>query len=246
MTTEEAERLLAACRLAGEHAAEKQLLRNEVERVSLFRSGTSQTYEIAFADGSRAAFKPVEGLEATASAWGHTAISVALNDVAAWLVARGLGFETLVRGVVITTCPEPGVGLGSMQTWLEGQPSASGWETASQLRQAGLFDAVIGQQDRNGTNFVYDDSMDELGLFDQSFTFPLPGHQKGASEILGRLHASGAATVDDELLEALDHFDASPERGALQEILAPDRYARVEARIALIRQRGVLLSGGEY
>jgi hypothetical protein len=246
VTTEEAERLLACCRRVGSHPDELRLLKGEIGRVALFQAGTSQTYEVTFVDGSRGAFKPIEGVEQTAAGYGHTALSVILNDYAAWLVACGLGQESLVRGVVIATCPEPGVGIGSLQTWLEGDPSGAGWDQAAQLRAAGLFDAVIGQQDRNGTNFVYDDADGSLGLFDQSFTFPLVGHQVGASEILARLHADDAAELDDDLLKALDGFEGAEERAALQQILAPDRYARMEARIALMRERGKLLQPGEY
>lgn len=246
MTSEEADRLLAACRLIGGHADERRLLKAEVEAVREFKSGTSKTYEVTFGDGSRAAFKSIEGVEANAAGYGHTALSVILNDYAAWLVARGLGKDLLVRGIVIVTCPEPGVGIGSMQTWLDGDASGAGWENASQLRAAGLFDALIGQQDRNGSNFVYDGTMDELGLFDQSFTFSLPGHQAGASDILARLHSEDTAQLDENLTDALNRFDGSEERSALQQILAPDRYARMEARIALMRERGKLLQGGEY
>jgi hypothetical protein len=246
VTTEEAERLLACCRRAGTHPDELRLLKSEIERVALFRAGTSQTYEVTFADGSRAAFKPIEGVEQTAAGYGHTALSVILNDYAAWLVACGLGHDSLIRGVVIATCPEPGVGIGSMQTWLDGDPSGAGWDQAAQLAPAALFDAVIGQQDRNGTNFVYNDTDGTLGLFDQSFTFPLVGHQVGASEILARLHANDAADLDDDLVQALDRFDGADERAALQQILPPDRYARMEARIALMRERGKLLQPGEY
>jgi hypothetical protein len=246
LTSEEADRLLAACRVAGGHADEQRLLKTEIDKVQLFKSGTSQTYEVTFSDGSRGAFKSIEGVEATAAGWGHTPCSVILNDVAAWLIARGLDYGSLVRGVVVTTCPEPSVGIGSMQTWLEGQPSASGWETASQIRHAALFDAVIGQQDRNGSNFVYDDSLDELGLFDQSFTFPLPGHQQGASEIVNRVHADGTGQLDQELEDALDRLEVSAEFATVQQILAPDRFNRMVERIGLIRQQGQLLQGGEY
>jgi hypothetical protein len=246
VTTEEADRLLAACRLVGDHPDEQRLLKAEIDSITLYRSGTSAVYEVRYMDGSRAAFKPIEGVEASAAGYGHTALSVILNDYAAWLVARGLGYGTLVRGVAIATIPEPGVGLGSMQTWLDGQPSGTGWEGATELAPAGLFDAVIGQQDRNGTNFNYDQMSDELGLFDQSFTFALPAHQQGASQILAKLHDQGAARLGQPLIDALDRFEASPERVAIQQILAPDRWARMETRIALMKQRGELLQGGEY
>ncbi len=246
MTTEESDRLLAACRLLGGHPEEQRLLTSEVNGVTLHRSGTSQTYEFIFADGSRGAFKPIEGVEATAAGWGHSAASVIINDYAAWLVSRGLGYEQLVRGVVITTCPLPGVGIGSMQTWVDGAPSGAGWEACGQLRAAALFDAVIGQQDRNTTNFNYEAASDDLGLFDQSFTFALPGHQQGASALLAHLQAQDALALDQTLIDALDRFDASPERGTLQQILAPERWARVDARIALMRGRGELLQPAEY
>lgn len=203
MTSEEADRLLAACRYVGGHPDERRLLRAEVDTIVLHKSGTSQTYEVTFADGSRGAFKPIEGVEQSAAGYGHTGLSVILNDYASWLVARGLGQDVLIRGVVITTVPEPGVGIGSMQTWLEGTPSGSGWETSSQLRYAGLLDAVIGQQDRNGENFMYDDSNDELGLLDQSFTFPLPNHAQSAFSILNELHSQGVAQLDSALAIAL-------------------------------------------
>jgi hypothetical protein len=171
VTTEEAERLLAACRILGDHPDEQRLLNAEISDVVLHRSGTSQTYEVRFADGSRGAFKSIEGGANSATTYGHTAASVVLNDVASWLVAKGLGYEDFLGGVVVRTCSHAGVGIGSLQTWLDGDPSGSGWEQASRLREAGLFDCVTSQQDRNNDNFNYDASTDEIGLFDQSFTF---------------------------------------------------------------------------
>lgn len=246
MTTDEVDRLLAACRFLGNHPEEIRLLQSEIASVTHYRSGTSQTYEVRFADGSGAAFKPIEGVEASAAGYGHTAASVILNDYAAWLVARGLGFDRLLGGTVLTTCPVPGVGIGSMQTWLDGNPSGPGWEQAAQLREAALFDALIGQQDRNGSNFNFEPTTDALGLFDQSFTFPLPGHQAGSSTFLAHLHAQGDAVLDQVLVDALDRFHGSPEQAALQEILVPDRWARVTARAQLMRQRGELLLAGEF
>src|SRR5687767_4022056 len=52
VTTEEADRLLAACQLLGEHDEERRLLHSEIVRVDLFRSGTSDTYQVTFADSS--------------------------------------------------------------------------------------------------------------------------------------------------------------------------------------------------
>lgn len=249
MTDQEAERLLAACRLLGDHPEERRLLMSEVADVKLVNRGTSDLYEVVFADDSRASFKPIEGVEQTANAWGHTAVSVILNDYAAWLVARGIGYAPLVGGVVLTTCAKPGVGFGSMQSWLEGALSGHGghgWEQARHIREAALFDAITGQQDRSITNFVYDESSDALGFFDHSFTFALPKQRHERSVVLDEVHCQGGAELDQTLIDALDRFDVSAECAALQYVLAPDRYARVVERVSLMRSRAALLRGGEY
>jgi hypothetical protein len=241
VTTEEADRLLAACRLLGGHPDEERLLHAEVARVALFQSQTADTYEFYFVDGSKGAFKSIEGAERSASGYGHTAASVVLNDVAAWLTARGLEFDRLLRGVVITTCPHESAGLGSLQHWFVGEPSGQGWEQSSDLRRAALLDAVIAHQDRNPTNLKYDDGTDELGLYDNSFAFALPGHQTNASVILERAH-SDDPRLDTDLIAALERFADSEELAALEQVLAPDRFAGVLDRCARMQASRELLA----
>lgn len=245
MSSEEADRLLAACRLLGGHADEARLLHAEVERVVLFQSQTADTYEFYFADGSKGAFKSIEGADRNAAAFGHTAASVVLNDVAAWLTARGLGFDDLLRGVVVTTCSHADAGLGSLQHWFAGDPSGQGWQQSRQLRRAALFDALIANQDRNATNFKYDDTTDELGLYDNSFAFALPGHQTSGSAILTQAHADDPG-LDGDLQAALARFQGSDERMALEEVLAPDRFARVVERCERMRSIRELLEPFDF
>jgi hypothetical protein len=245
LSGEEADRLVAACRILGGHPNEERLLHAEIERVVLFQSQTADTYEFYFADGSKGAFKSIEGAERSAAAYGHTAASVVLNDVAAWLVARGLGFDELLRGVVVTTCSHGNAGLGSLQHWFAGDPSGQGWEQSSSLRKAALFDALIGNQDRNGTNFKYDGSTDELGLYDNSFSFALPGHQTSSSVILDRVHADDPA-LENGLQAALDRFQSSDEKAALGKVLAPDRFARVTERCDRMRNSGEFLAPVDF
>jgi hypothetical protein len=241
VTSEESDRLLAACRLLGGHPDEERLLHAEVARVVLFQSQTADTYELYFADGSKGAFKSIEGAERSAAGYGHTAASAVLNDVAAWLTARGLGFDHLLRGVVITTCSHENAGLGSLQHWFLGEPSGLGWERSSDLRSAALLDAVIGHQHRNPTNFKFDDGTDELGLYDNSFAFALPGHQTNASVILEQAH-SADASLESDLVSALDRCAGSEERRALELVLAPDRFAAVVARCERMEASGELLA----
>jgi hypothetical protein len=243
--SEEADRLVAACRILGGHPSEQRLLHAEVERVVLFQSQTADTYEFYFADGSKGAFKSIEGAARSASAFGHTAASVVLNDVAAWLVARGLGFEELLGGVVVTTCSHPGAGIGSLQHWFAGDPSGPGWERSSGLRRAAVFDALIGNQDRNGTNFKYDDATDELGLYDNSFAFALPGHQTSGSLILDRARSDDPGLASD-LQAALGRFRGSEERHALAEVLPSERLGRVIDRCDRMRNSGELLAPFDF
>jgi hypothetical protein len=240
-SAEEAERLLGACRVCGENNVERELLHKEIADVHLFRSGTSETYEVEFSDGTHAAFKSIEGAENSAPGYNHTGASVLASDYAAWLVARGLGYEHLVGGVVLTVCSHVGAGLGSLQVWLEGDPSGSGWETSGRVREAALFDALIAQQDRNGTNFNYDSPNDEIGRFDNSFAFAIPGHNMSQSAILAQAHSDSPA-LEQDLLDALERFEASPEQTALEAVLEPARYARLRERAAEMRQTGELLT----
>jgi hypothetical protein len=245
VSSEEADRLVAACRILGEHPSEERLLHGEGERVVLFQSQTADTYEFYFADGSKGAFKSIEGAGRSASAYGHTAASVVLNDVAAWFVARGLGLDELLRGVVVTTCSHAGAGLGSLQHWFIGDPSGQGWEQSSNLRKAAVLDALIGNQDRNATNFKYDQATDELGLYDNSFAFALPGDQTSSSVILNRAHIDDRS-LESDLQAALDRFQSSDERAALEEVLAPERFARVIDRCDRMRNSGELLAPFDF
>jgi hypothetical protein len=245
VTSEESDRLLAACRFLGKHPDEVRLLHAQIDRVVLFQSQTADTYEFYFADGSKGAFKSIEGAGRSASAYGHTATCVVLNDVAAWLVARGLGFDDLLRGVVVTTCSHADAGLGSLQHWFVGDPSGHGWEQSSGARKAALFDALIGNQDRNATNFKYDDATDELGLYDNSFAFARPGDQTSGTVILTHAHGDDRS-LESDLQAALDRFDGSDERGALEEVLAPDRFARLIDRCDRMRNSGELLAPFDF
>lgn len=243
MTEDESDRLLAACRLSGEHEVERDLLHAEIDDVRVFRSGTSETYEVVFEDGSRAAFKSIEGAGKNAAGYNHTDASVLASDYSAWLVARALGWEELVGGVVLTVCSHVGAGLGSLQCWLPGveagDSSVTGWDGSAHLRKAALFDALIGQQDRNNLNFNYDSGIDELGLFDNSFAFALPGHNPGSSAILTHVHGD-EPVLEPELLEALRRFDSSPEIALLGQVLAPDRHAQLLTRSVEMQAAGQL------
>jgi hypothetical protein len=245
VTSEEAERILTACRAQGAHPAECQLLNTGIDDVRLFQSGTSETFVIEFSDGSTGAFKSIEGADRNAAGYGHTGAGVLVNDFSAWLVARGLKFEHLVGAVVITVSSIEGASVGSLQVWLPGDPSAAGWETSSRIRRAALFDAVIGQQDRNGSNFNYDAASDEIGLFDNSFAFAVPGAQRNASEIVANVHAVDAA-LDDDLFDALDALDGSDELQLLEEILEPQRFDAFVDRIDEMRTSGTLLPPLEF
>jgi hypothetical protein len=240
MTTEEAERLISACRLCGENEVEEQLLHKEISGVRLFRSGTAETFEIEFADGSHGAFKSIEGAAKNAAGYNHTDASVIASDFAAWLVARALGFDHLIGGVVITVCSHTGAGLGSLQTWLPGDPAMPGWETSDHVREAALFDCLIAQQDRNTSNFNYDDTTDELGLFDNSFAFAIPGYNMSQSAIVAHVHGDDP-NLEDELIAALEQFEASPEMGRLQDVLEPARFARLRERSQEMRSSRELL-----
>jgi hypothetical protein len=245
VTSDEINWLLAACRLLGPHPAEQYLLHAEIREVNEFRISTSSVYKFTFEDGNEAAFKSLEGAEITAAGHNHTSATALLSDVAAWVVAKALGHEELVGGAVLTVTSYAGVGLGSLQHWLPGEPSGVGWQSSAHARTAALFDALIAQQDRNGSNFNYDDSTDQIGLFDNSFAFAVPGHNRGSTEILQHVHSS-EPTLEQDLLDALARFEGSAELAVLQEILPPDRFTRLRERASRMRTEGELLAPHDY
>jgi hypothetical protein len=245
VTTDEITWLLAACRHQGAHPAEESLLHGGIREVAEFRISTSSVYKLTFEDGREGAFKSIEGAGLNAGGYNHTAATSLLSDVAAWVVAKALAYEHLIGGVVLTVCAYPGVGFGSLQAWLPGEPSGEGWQTSPRAREAALLDALIAQQDRNGTNFNYDDSTDELGLFDNSFAFALPGHSRGTSVIVEHARAT-QVDLGDDLVQALERFQTSKELNVLREFLPPDRVARMEERASMMLANGELLPQGEF
>jgi hypothetical protein len=149
-------------------------------------------------DRTLAVWKPLAGVEPiTAAAYGHTPTDTAINEAAAWQVAKHLGepFTELVptavwrelpnvRELLIEANPKrhprpedvynDNYDRGVLIEYVPGHPNLEPFTTqfAVQASDAALFDALIGQQDRHTTNFRWDEGTQRLHLIDNGFAFP--------------------------------------------------------------------------
>ena len=149
-------------------------------------------------DRTLAVWKPLGGVEPiTAAAYGHTPTDTAINEAAAWQVAKHLGepFTELVptavwrelpnvRELLIEANPKrhprpedvynDNYDRGVLIEYVPGHPNLEPFtaQFAVQASDAALFDALIGQQDRHTTNFRWDEGTERLHLIDNGFAFP--------------------------------------------------------------------------
>jgi hypothetical protein len=118
------------------------------------------------------------------AAYTHSPSSSMRCELASWLVARALGdpFTTFVPAAVIRDVDGAPAVVMRLQPGFEDDTPT--WETVSdlvaelghvdlaQIRLAALFDAAIGQQDRNDSNWSWNPRTHQLRLIDHGFTFP--------------------------------------------------------------------------
>jgi hypothetical protein len=172
---------------------------------------------VRLASGALAWWKPVTGTSAwVARAYRHTPNTMIIAEGAAWQIAAMLGdpFDRLVAPCRIAELDlGDGPSWGALSLHQEGEPRlpistivARGGE--EQLRAAAFFDALIGNQDRNPGNYLWDDTDDRLVLIDHSLSFPGILAWRGAQDLLvwrsrGR-HALLTEDEEDGLATVLD------------------------------------------
>lgn len=117
------------------------------------------------------------------SSYTHSPASSMRCELACWLVARWLGepFTTFVPATVIRDVDGAPAVVMRLQPGFEDDTVM--WETVddlvaelghvdlTQIRKAALFDAAIGQQDRNDSNWSWNPRTHQLRLIDHGFTF---------------------------------------------------------------------------
>lgn len=170
------------------------------------------------------------------------------REAAAWQVARLLGFEEIVAATVIRTMPTSGGDevLASAQVfWPDGNLFSPPIDTFpdDDVWRAAIFDAVIGNVDRAGHNWLAVPAPGgvvppRLKLVDHGHAFDYGGNRNRVESAFYAAHRG--EDIPDDLHEALQRFvDAWPAAG-VENLLSEQAIDDVRERAQALVQRRVL------
>jgi hypothetical protein len=239
------QRVQALLALQGDHDIEDFLLTADLELAPDSIGTTNKVYVASREGRAVAAFKPHSGLSMnTARIYGHTRNSVLIAEAVAWQVAKGLGppFSELVTPCILRKLDGK---EGALATW---QPGTSPdnrvfSRVPDDCNTAALFDAIIGQQDRNDYNYLWDDDEGRLALIDHGYSFARPGDRRNLSRFCAWRHQSGGGdALANEERFALEQFAGpSGALASIEECLEPARARCLRARVESMCDTGILL-----
>ena len=174
-----------------------------------------------------AVYKPTRGERPL---WDFETNTLALREVAAYVVSERLGFHI----VPFTTLREDGpYGAGSIQQFIEYDPEYHYFTFSSEdrelLRPVVLFDLLINNADRKGSHVIFETGTHKLFAIDHGICF----HEEDKLRTV--LWDFGGQTIPDELLPPLSKItDLTP---LLEPYLSPNEISALHTRADSILQR---------
>lgn len=178
----------------------------------------------------------------------HDRVDVPLNEVTAWRLAWAMGdpWRQLLPTAVVRRIDGSG---GALINQKDGTPDPDAFtDAAGQVMAAALFDALIGNQDRNLLNFRYDATSTRLGLIDHGFAFARPGDFVNGSAFVAarRLAPAPAGVITDREERALEALLQSGDLHGLRRFLTANRADALEERARRMLGRRCLLGVGDF
>ncbi len=174
-------------------------------------------------------YKPTQGEQPL---WDFEESTLALREVAAYLVSEALGFHI----VPFTTLRQDGpFGAGSLQQYIEHDPNYHYFNFTPEdkllLKPVALFDLLVNNADRKGGHVFF--SADEHCLYaiDHGICF----HEEDKLRTV--IWDFGGQAIPEDLLARLSL--TSDLLADLQPYLSPNEILALQARAETIRQRGV-------
>lgn len=144
----------------------------EMELRGQFMLGSNYTFLVTVYHGGQefpAVYKPLGGEQPL---WDFPENTLALREVAAYLVSENLGFDFVPYTVLRTEGPH---GPGSLQQYIQYDPEYHYFnftpEDKQRLRTAVLFDILINNADRKGSHLLIEDGTRKLWLIDHGICF---------------------------------------------------------------------------
>lgn len=197
-----------------------------------FTFGSNYTFlvEVTYEDQViPAVYKPTKGEQPL---WDFEENTLALREVAAYLVSERLGFHI----VPFTTLREEGpYGAGSLQQFIEHDPNYHYFNFTPEdkllLKPVALFDLLINNADRKGGHVFFEEKTRRLFAIDHGICF----HEDDKLRTV--LWDFGGQAIPDDLLSRLD---LNPSLLAdLQPYLSPGEILALQSRADSILQRKV-------
>ena len=220
---------------------ERELVESLPARVDPFRDRASHVvdlYEVVLETGRLTYFKPLNAYQrATAPLkrallnYSHTPVSTLLSECGAWQLAKNLDGIWEEVGSLAVFRP------GSVRT-------RAYFQAVPQQAAAGaFFDCVIGQQDRNRGNVLWQEERQRIYLIDHGFAFGRPGDQTGELELSVWRWQHGSRGLTDPELAAAAELVEHDLYGA-RDYLDDDRASAVLDRLRRMRQDAEILRPG--
>ena len=206
--------------------------RGDLEIKGQFTFGSNYTFlvEVTYEDQViPAVYKPTKGEQPL---WDFEENTLALREVAAYLVSERLGFHI----VPFTTLREEGpYGAGSLQQFIEHDPNYHYFNFTPEdkllLKPVALFDLLINNADRKGGHVFFEEKTRRLFAIDHGICF----HEDDKLRTV--LWDFGGQAIPDDLLSRLD---LNPSLLAdLQPYLSPGEILALQSRADSILQRKV-------
>lgn len=204
----------------------------DLEIKGQFTFGSNYTFlvEVTYEDQViPAVYKPTKGEQPL---WDFEENTLALREVAAYLVSERLGFHI----VPFTTLREEGpYGAGSLQQFIEHDPNYHYFNFTPEdkllLKPVALFDLLINNADRKGGHVFFEEKTRRLFAIDHGICF----HEDDKLRTV--LWDFGGQAIPDDLLPRLD---LNPSLLAdLQPYLSPGEILALQSRADSILQRKV-------
>jgi uncharacterized repeat protein (TIGR03843 family) len=207
------------------------LQKGDLELKGQFTLGSNYTFlvEVCYEDKTiPAVYKPTRGEQPL---WDFEESTLALREVAAYIVSERLGFHI----VPFTTLREDGpYGAGSLQQFIEYDPEYHYFNFSSEDRQllksVAIFDLLINNADRKGGHVFFENETHKLFAIDHGICF----HEDDKLRTV--LWDFGGQQIPDDLKSRLS-LNANL-LADLEPYLSPNEIAALQARADSILKRG--------
>lgn len=197
------------------------------ERITNVAAGINTTRRVEFDNGMVGYFKPFDEVkDRMATAFGHEPSSLSINEAAAWQLASRMGppYSDMVPPVVVR---EINGQLGSLALERPGKMMQMDIGSSPEWREAALFDALVGQQDRHPGNYLM--AGDRITLIDHGYTFAASGDYMNHSWFVHRREAECAELTYQER-ELLQRVSSSPDLMGMRNMLSAERASALQQR----------------